>query len=114
MPYHIASVVTWRTGFAARYGHGRWYLPGFATTALATGGYTMAAAAAADVQAAVNIAIAAWSGILNPVLYHAKGTKNGPGANSTDPIVAGDVPNGFDTQRRRGDKFVPTRLSLTF
>jgi hypothetical protein len=114
LPYHVASVVTWRTAFSAKYGRGRWYLPALSTGALATGGYAMSATAATDVAGAVNAAIAAWAGVLNPVLWHAKGSKTGPGPNSTDPIIGGDVPSGFDTQRRRADKLVPVRVALTF
>lgn len=114
LPYHVAEVVTWRTGFATRYGRGRWYLPPLATSALATAGYVLSTTAVTDIVGAVNAAIAAWAGVLNPVLLHRKATKNGPGALSTDPIVSGDVPNGLDTQRRRGDKLVPVRSSLTF
>lgn len=114
LPYHVAEVVTWRTSFATRYGRGRWYLPPLTTAAMAAGGYILSSTAQGDIVTAVNAAITAWSGVLNPVLLHRKGTRSGPGPLSTDPIVGGDVPNGLDVQRRRADKFTPARTSLTF
>lgn len=114
LPPHVSEVVTWRTAFSTRYGTGRWYLPPLSTGALATGGYLLSSAAVTDIVGAVNIAVAAWSGVINPVLLHRKGSKTGPGPLSTDPITGGDVPNAFDTQRRRADKLVPARVSLTF
>jgi len=114
LPYHVCEVVTWRTAQATRYGHGRWYLPCLATTALASGGYYLASAAVGDIVSAVNAAISAWTGTLQPVILHRKGTKSGPGPLTTDNIISGDVPDGFDTQRRRADKRVPARQSLTF
>jgi len=113
-PNHRCEVVTWRTAQATRYGHGRWYLPCLATTALASGGYYLASAAVGDIVSAVNAAISAWTGTLQPVILHRKGTKSGPGPLTTDNIISGDVPDGFDTQRRRADKRVPARTSLTF
>lgn len=114
LPFHVSEVITFRTAKATRYGRGRWYLPALGTAALATGGGSLSATAAGDIQTAWNTGQGTWRGTLQFVLLHRHGTKSGLPPLSTDNIIAGDVPNGFDTQRRRADKFVPTRVALTF
>lgn len=114
LPPHVAEVVTWRAAAATRYGRGRWYLPCLATTSLATGGYIMSSAAQGDIVSAVNALLSTTVGTLQFVLLHRHGTKSGPGPLTTDNIVAGDVGNTFDTQRRRAEKIVVTRSPLTF
>lgn len=114
MPYHVSEVVTWRTAQATKYGHGRWFLPPLAVTALATGGWSLSSTAQGDIVTAVNAAITAWGSTVNLVILHRNGTKSGPGPLTTDPVIGGDVPNLLDTQRRRADKIVPSRVSLTF
>lgn len=114
LPYHTAECVTWRTAQATRYGRGRWYLPPLSTGALATGGYYLSSTAVTDIVTAVNALLSACVGSLQFVVLHRTGTKSGPGPLTTDNIVSGDVPDGFDVQRRRADKRVPARTSLTF
>ena len=114
LPYHVAETVTWRTAQATKYGHGRWFLPPMAVTALATGGFYLSSAAQNDIVTAVNAAITAWGSTLSLVILHRNGTKSGPGPLTTDPVIGGDVPDGLDTQRRRADKRVPSREALTY
>lgn len=114
LPWHVCEVVTWRTAQATKYGRGRWYLPCLGTGALATGGGKLSATAVSDIVTAVNALLSTVTSTIQPVILHRKGTKSGPGALTTDNIVGGDVPDGFDTQRRRGDKYVPARSSLTY
>jgi hypothetical protein len=114
LPYHVSEVVTWRTAQATKYGHGRWFLPPLGVTALATGGFSLSAAAQTDIVSAVNAAITAWGSTLSLVILHRNGTKSGPGPLTTDPVIGGDVPNILNTQRRRADKIVPSRVALTF
>ena len=114
LPYHVSEVVTWRTAQATKYGHGRWFLPPLAVTALASGGFYLSNAAVVDIVTAVNAAITAWGSEVNLLILHRNGTKSGPGALTTDPVIGGDVPDGLDTQRRRADKRVPARTALTF
>lgn len=114
MPYHVAEVVTWRSAQATKYGRGRWYLPGLIPGALAAGGYFLSTTATGDIVTAVNAAITAWGSTLQPVILHRKATKSGPGALTTDNIIAGDIPDQLAVQRRRADKRVPIRTSLTF
>lgn len=114
LPWHVCEVVTWRTSLATRYGRGRWYLPCMATGALATAGGKLSATAQTDIVTAVNALLAITVGSIQFLILHRRGTKGGLAPLSTTPIVAGDVPDGLDTQRRRADKYVPTRTSLTF
>jgi hypothetical protein len=62
---------------------------------------------------AVNALFTAVGTTLTFVILHRKGTLTGPGPLTTDPITTGDVSNQFRIQRRRGDKFVPTRSAIT-
>lgn len=114
LPYRTCEIVTWDTAQATRYGRGRWYLPCLAVGALATDGYTLSSTAQNDIVTAVNAFLTASVGSLQFVILHRRGTKTGPGPLTTDNIVSGSVPNTFASQRRRADKVVPTRVSLTF
>jgi hypothetical protein len=114
LPYFCSPVVTWRTANATRWGRGRWYLFPLATNALATGGNVILPAAQTALQSALN---AYWTAVGTNyihVILHPKATSGGTRpANSTDPVTAADIPNTFSVQSRRGDKLVPSRLSVT-
>jgi len=115
LPLHTAVVVTWRTANATRSGRGRWYLPALSVGSLATNGYVLSSTAVGEVVSAVNVFLGSIAGTLNPVLLHRHGNKSGTlPALSTSPIISGDVGDGYDVQRRRGDKRVEARQSLTF
>lgn len=113
LPFHTCEIVTWRSAQATKYGRGRWYLPCMAPAAVATAGYVLSTTAQGDIVTAVNAGLTTWLPSLTFVLLHRRATLTGPGALTTDNIVAGDVPNTFAVQRRRADKFVPTRSDLT-
>lgn len=112
-PYHTAIVVTFRSAQATKYGHARWYLPGPGTTGLATSGYLLSATFMTDLVTAVNAFFTAITPTLQLVILHRKATLHGPGALTTDPIVAADAPNTLAVQRRRADKDVPVRSTIT-
>jgi hypothetical protein len=114
MPYQVAEVVTWRTTSATKWGRGRWYLPGLGTGALATAGYVLSTTAVSDIVTAVNAGLTVWVASLNFQILHRKATLDGPTADTLTPIASGDVSNKLVIQRRRADKFVPTRTVLTF
>lgn len=114
LPYQVGEVVTWRTSQATKWGRGRWYLPPISPTALATTGFVLSATAQGDIVAAVNAGLAIWVAALNFQVLHRKATLSGPAALTLTPIFSGDVSNKLVIQRRRGDKFVPTRSALTF
>jgi hypothetical protein len=114
LPYQVAEVVTWRTTSATKWGRGRWYLPPLSPTALATAGFVLSAAAVTAIVDGVNAAIAEWSGTLNPQILHRKNTISGPTADTLTAISGGDVSDKCVIQKRRADKYVPTRTALTF
>jgi hypothetical protein len=114
LPFQVAEVVTWRTAQATKWGRGRWYLPAIGTGALATAGFVLSATAVSDIVTAVNAGLTVWVASLNFQILHRKATLTGPGALTLTPIAAGDVSNKLVIQRRRADKYVPTRSTLTF
>lgn len=114
LPFQVAEVVTWRTAQATKWGRGRWYLPTIGTTGLATAGFVLSATAVADIVTAVNAGLTVWVAALNFQILHRKATLSGPAANTLTPIASGDVSNKLVIQRRRADKYVPTRSTLTF
>lgn len=114
LPFQDAMVVTWRTLQATKWGRGRWYLPAFGPTGLATSGYVLSAAAESTLVTAVNAGLTVWFGTLAFQILHRKATLSGPGALTLTPVATGDVANKLVIQRRRADKFVPTRSALTF
>lgn len=114
LPFQVAEVVTWRTAQATKWGRGRWYLPTIGSTALATSGFVLSATAVSDIVSAVNAGLAIWVSALNFQILHRKATLTGPAANTLTPISSGDVSNKLVIQRRRADKYVPTRTTLTF
>jgi hypothetical protein len=114
LPFQVGEVVTWRTAQFTKWGRGRWYLPPMAVTSLATDGFVLSAAAVTAIVDAVNAGLADWVGTLNFQILHRKATLSGPGADTLTPIASGDVANKLVIQRRRADKYVPTRSDLTF
>jgi hypothetical protein len=113
-PFQTAMVVTWRTASATKWGRGRWYVPALGTGGLATAGYVLSTTAVADFVAAMNAGLAVWVGTLNFQILHRHNTLSGPTALTLTPITTADVSNKLVIQRRRADKFVPTRSDLTF
>lgn len=114
LPFQAAEVVTWRTAQATKWGRGRWYLPTIGVTALATSGFVLSTTAQNNIVTAVNAGLAIWVGSLNFQILHRKNTLHGPAALTLTPITTGDVSNKLVIQRRRADKFSPTRAVLTF
>jgi hypothetical protein len=114
LPYHTCEIVTFRTASATRWGRGRWYLPPLATNALAADGYSILAAAQTALQDGLNAYFTSAGASYNHVILHRRATAGGArAAFSTDPITAADIPSTFAVQRRRADKLVPSRLSVT-
>lgn len=114
LPYQVAEVVTLRSSLATKYGHGRWFLPPLAVTAVASGGYILSSTAVADIVSAVDAAFSAFGSVLTLQVLHRKGSLNGAATPfSVSPIISGDVSNKFVIQKRRGDKFTVTRSAIT-
>jgi hypothetical protein len=106
LPYHDAMVVEWVTAFADKSGHGRWYWPPLAVTAIASTGYNWSAAALTAAQTAFNAMLTAWRGNLTPVLLNRR-------ALTTRNIINGNVSDMVAVQNRRADKRIPARTALT-
>lgn len=113
LPFQTSLIVTLRTAQATRWGRGRIYLPGLADSALATTGYVWSAAAMTAVQTALNNAFVQWTGPLQFQILHRRNTLTGPAANTLTPVSGADASNKPAVQRRRGDKFVPARTTIT-
>lgn len=104
LPPQCSIAVSLRTASATRSGRGRFYLPVFAVDKDAAGvldGTSQSEVAAAAQGALQSLVSAAFV----PVIYH-RSTK------STTNVTSIDVGNVFDTQRRRRDKLIETRVSL--
>lgn len=114
LPYHNCPIITFRSLLATRYGRGRWYFPALATNALASGGYVLSATALTDLQTAFNAFFTALGSSITLQILHRHGGGGGAAApDSLSPVVAADIPNTFAVQRRRADKLVPTRTTIT-
>lgn len=105
LPPQDSVVVTWRTSTPTRGGRGRMYLPVFASAAL-TQGLLNSASQTIVAKAGGNFLASLEGAGLVPVLLNRT-------TQVTTPITGGDVGNVVDTQRRRRDKLVETRVTLT-
>lgn len=114
LPFQTAEVVTFRSAQATKWGRARWYLPGLGTSSLNAGGYVLSAAAVGTIVTAVNAGLAIWVPNLAFQILHRHATLSGPGALTLTPLIAGDVANKLVIQRRRADKYVPTRTALVW
>jgi hypothetical protein len=114
LPYHTCEILTFRTSYATKWGRGRWYFPPLATNALATDGFSILAAAQTAMQGAFENYFTAIGSTYQHVILHKKATAGGGrAAYTTDTVAAADIPSSFAVQRRRADKLVPSRLSVT-
>lgn len=103
LPPQVAVAVSLRTSLATKEGRGRFYLPPLATGAELGGELIVAAQEAIVAGAATALTGMATAGF-PCVIYH-RGSISGTMVNRID------VGNVFDTQRRRRNKLVETRLS---
>ena len=114
LPYHTCEILTFRTASATKWGRGRWYFPPLAVGALAADGFTILAAAQTAMQGAFDAYFTAVGSSYQHVILHKKTTAGGARlAFSTDTVTHADIPSTFAVQRRRADKLVPSRLSVT-
>lgn len=114
LSYRTCEIITWRSVFATRWGRGRWFFPALATNALAADGYSILDTAQDALSAAVGAFWAGLGSVIQPQILHRKAPLDGAvTAYSTSVIASADIPDAFATQRRRADKRVPTRVSIT-
>lgn len=114
LPFGACEIITWRTATATRFGRGRWYFPPMAFNALGAGGFELTSGAQTALKDGMNAYFTSVGSSYQHVILHKKATKGGTrAAFSTDLVVAADIPSSFAQQRRRGDKIVPSRVSIT-
>lgn len=104
LPPQDSCVITWRTATPTRGGRGRMYLPVFASSAL-TQGLLNSASQTIVAKAGFNLLNSLSGAGLQAVLLNRT-------TQATTVITGGDVGNVIDTQRRRRDKLVETRVTL--
>lgn len=117
LPDEMALVVTWRTGFADKSAHGRWYLP--TPVAAALGGTTdvkLGSTNATNIATALGTLVTSLTTAgLSPLLLTRRATQGGRAANTTRTITPpSDLCRTLQVQKRRGDKLVPLRTSITW
>lgn len=114
LPYHTCEILTLRTSYATKWGRGRLFFPPLAVNALAADGFSILAAAQEAMQGAFNAYFTAVGSTYQHVILHKKATAGGGrAAYTTDTVAFADIPSTFAVQRRRADKLVPSRLSVT-
>jgi hypothetical protein len=114
LPFHTCEIITFRSAFATKWGRARWYFPPLGDNALATTGFEMSSGAQTAMQGAFEAYFTAVGSTYQHVILHKNATVGGGrGALTTDPVTAADIPASFAVQRRRADKLVPSRLTVT-
>lgn len=114
LPFRTCEIITFRTAYATKYGRGRWYFPPLGFNALAASGFEILAAAQTGLQDGLNAYFTSVGSSYQHVILHRRATAGGArAAYSTDIVTAADIPNTFATQKRRADKIVPSRISIT-
>jgi hypothetical protein len=105
LPYQLSICVSLSTVVATREGRGRFYLPPFTAATIAAA--RLSTAAQTTVQTSVNAMFAALTGAsTTPVIY-------GRTSFLALQITGGSVGDVFDTQRRRRNKLIESRVPLT-
>ncbi len=105
LPPQVAVAVSLRTSLATKEGRGRLYLPPLATGAELGG--TIILAAQEAILAGAQTALTTMGTAGFPCVIYHRGSVSGTMVNRID------VGNVFDTQRRRRNKLVESRLSAT-
>lgn len=114
LPFRTCEVITFRTAYATKWGRGRWYFPPLGFNALAADGFSILAAAQTALKDGMDAYFTSVGSSYQHVILHRKATAGGArAAYSTDIVTAADIPSSFATQKRRADKLVPSRLSIT-
>lgn len=104
LPPQCAMGVSLRTNRPTRAGRGRFYLPSPVTTTVID--QRLDSAAQNDVLHGAVAMLRHMAGLSwTPIIFHR-------GGQDPDEIVSVDVSDVFDTQRRRRNKLVPTRVTL--
>ena len=114
MPYHTCEIITLRSSLAKRSGRGRWYFPPLSVGALAADGFTILSTAQDAMESAFTTFFSTLSPSITLGIKHLKASLDGTTqAYTMSQIVAADIPSAFAVQRRRADKLVPSRVSIS-
>lgn len=105
LPPQLSIVCSIRSALATRAGRGRFYLPPF-TTSVVTAGRLTAAALAIVSLACQKFLQSLGTATYVPCVYHRS-------SKTFDPVTTEDVGDVYDTQRRRRNKLIETRVSHT-
>lgn len=113
LPDFCAMVLTLRSAFADKSGHGRWFLPApvAAVLSVGTGGHLDATKAGNIATAIVTLFGSLTTAGLTPLLLTRKATLGGLPALNTRTITSRQLSETLVVQNRRGDKLVPTRVA---
>lgn len=110
LPKQLTIVVTTRSATFTKSGHGRFFLPPFATNEVAAGGVLLGATQTA-LQTQFNAFFAALNTAgLSLFIQNRRALKNGTPAGRRLSLVTYDVANEYRVHRRRVSKVVPTRI----
>jgi hypothetical protein len=113
LPWSISEVVTLRTAFATKSGHGRIFLPPFAEDQIAA--HVIKATTITSMETVFNAFFATLlADGITPFLYNAKTLKDGTLPFTIKLCNGYDLSNKPAQQRRRVSKIVPTRVVGTF
>jgi len=115
LPSQVAMVVTIRSAASTKSGHGRLFLPAPVAAALAVGtGGHLSAGSVTTLSTALGVMFTALvTGGLSPLILTRRKTINGQGALTTQQVTAIDMPDKLAIQRRRGDKIIPVRTTVS-
>lgn len=113
LPWNIAEVVTLRTNFAQKSGHGRIFLPPFAEDQVSS--HVIIAATITKMQTVFNTFFASLIAAGHvPYIYNARTLKDGTLPFTIKLCTFYDISNKPAQQRRRVSKIVPTRTVGAF
>lgn len=113
LPWNIAEVVTLRTPFATKSGHGRIFLPPFAEDQIVA--HVIKAATITSMQTVFNAFFASLIAAGHiPFVYNARTLKDGTLPFTIKLCTFYDLSNKPAQQRRRVSKVVPTRVVGAF
>lgn len=115
LPDQVAMVVTLRTANATKYGRGRMFFPAPVAAALSMGpGPQISSGSMTTLSTAISAMLTALvTAGVSPVLVSRRASVGGRPAYSTAAVTGADMPNHLVIQKRRGDKLVPVRTTLT-
>ena len=113
LPWNNAEVITTRSAFATKWGHGRLYMPPFAEDQIVA--HVIKGATVASMIIVFEALFAALVGAgATPFVFNKKTRKDGTPPYTITDLTGFDISNKPAVQRRRVSKVVPTRVVGVF